>query len=103
MQPALTILDRWVRGEAGGYGTGGLAGTGCSVKRVAAREAHRSEGCRAVREGNPSGAASVVAGDVPDRRRLLLYARVSTGYRGPGRRCALAGRYPNPGADYALR
>src|SRR4051794_32187988 len=38
----------------------------------------------------------MVAGDVPDRRRLLLHARLPAGDRRPGRRSALPGRDGRP-------
>ena len=53
----------------------------------------------------PRGAspAPVVAGDVPDRRRLLLDARLPARHRRPGRRRALADRHADPGPADAVR
>ncbi len=54
------------------------------------------------RAGRPQ-AAPVVAGDVPDRRGLLLHARVPAGHRVPGRRAAQPGRHGHPGAAHPVR
>src|SRR6185295_3914963 len=58
---------------------------------------------RTARPAARGEAALVVEGDVPDRRRLFLHARVSTGHRGPRGRRALADRHARAGAGHAAR
>ena len=92
-----------------GRDDGGRAGEGRQTRRpVAGVAARRRLGPGRAAPGAaraPAGAPAppVVEGDVPDRRRLLLHARLPAGHRGAGRRAALADRDPGAGAGDPAR
>jgi len=89
-------------GQIDGHHTARATPTRQALEGVAPRADPRGEDGGALRAGGPAPSA-VVAGDVPDRRRLLLDPRLPAGHRRPGGRGPVTHRHAHPGAADAVR